>query len=252
MADFDGKVALVTGGNSGIGLATAMMFAEQGARVVVAARRKPEGEQTVAAIRAAGGEALFVQTDVTRPTEVEAMVSTAVGAYGRLDYAFNNAGGSFGPGPLHESSLDDWDRTMEVNLKGVYLCMRYEIAQMLSLGAGAIVNDSSTAGLYGYARNPIYAASKFGVVGLTKSAALQYAAQGIRVNAVCPGWIRTPMTEENLTTDTELRAQMLAETPLGRAGMPDEIAGMVLWLCSDAASFVTGQAIAIDGGLVAQ
>ena len=245
---FEGKVALVTGGNSGIGKATAIMFAEEGAKVVITARRVPEGEQTVDEIRKAGGEAIFVKTDVSVEAEVEAMVSKTVEAYGRLDCAFNNAGVGSAGGLIHESTSDEWDYVNDINLKGVWLCMKYEIAQMLEQGGGAIVNDSSSAGLLGYANNPIYAASKFGVVGLTQSVALQYAQRDIRVNAVCPGWIRTPM----VGSSTDREAQALAETPMYRFGKPEDIASAVLWLCSDGASFVTGHAMPVDGGLVAQ
>ena len=245
---FEGKVALVTGGNSGIGKATAIRFAEEGAKVVIAARRVPEGEQAAEEIRKAGGDAFFVKTDVSNEAEVEAMVRKTAEVYGRLDYAFNNAGISSAGGLIHESESDEWDYINDINLKGVWLCMKYEIIQMLEQGSGAIVNNSSTAGLLGYANNPIYAATKFGVVGLTQSVALQYAQQGIRVNAVCPGWIRTPMVGDSIKSET----QALAETPMYRLGIPEEIANAVLWLCSDAASFVTGHAMPVDGGLVAQ
>lgn len=176
------------------------------------------------------------------------MVSKTVEAYGRLDCAFNNAGVGSAGGLIHESTSDEWDYINDINLKGVWLCMKYEIAQMLEQGGGAIINDSSTAGLFGYENNPIYAASKFGVVGLTQSVALQYAQRGIRVNAVCPGWIRTPMVGDSIERETEA----LAETPMYRFGKPEEIASAVLWLCSDGASFVTGHAMPVDGGLVAQ
>jgi NAD(P)-dependent dehydrogenase (short-subunit alcohol dehydrogenase family) len=245
---FDGKVALVTGGNSGIGKATAMRFAEEGAKVVIAARRVTEGEQAAEEIRKAGGDAFFVKTDVSIEAEVEAMVSKTVEAYGRLDCVFNNAGISSAGSLIHESTSDEWDYINDINLKGVWLCMKYEIIQMLEQGSGAIVNNSSTAGLFGYANNPIYAATKFGVVGLTQSVALQYAQQSIRVNAVCPGWIRTPMVGDSIERET----QALAETPMYRLGISEEIAHAVLWLCSDAASFVTGHAMPVDGGLVAQ
>jgi NAD(P)-dependent dehydrogenase (short-subunit alcohol dehydrogenase family) len=246
---FHGKVALVTGGNSGIGAATALGFAREGAKVVIAARRKAEGEATVERIENAGGDAIFVQTDVSQPDQVEAMVAEAVERYGRLDYAFNNAGVGI-TGSLHEFPEDDWDLTMDVNLKGVWLCMKCEIAQMLKQNGGVIVNDSSTAGLGASAWNAVYSASKHGVIALTKSAAQQYGHNGIRVNAVCPGWIETPMSQPVLGGNPELQAQ-IAKQPIGRIGTPDEVAEVVTWLCSDAASFVTGLAMAVDGGLFA-
>jgi len=232
---FDGKVALVTGGNSGIGKAAALAFAREGAKVIVAARRVPEGEAVAAEIRASGGEAIFIQADVSRESDVEAMVSKAVDAFGRLDCAFNNAGIGIGHGPLHQSTADDWDPQININLRGVWLCMKHEIVQMLRQGGGAIVNNSSTAGLAGYANNPIYAASKFGVTGLTMSTALQYATQGIRINAICPGWTITPMVDP---ANPDQNAQAMAETPMKRLASADEQAEAALWLCSDAASFV--------------
>ncbi len=254
---FDGKVVLVTGGNSGIGRAAALKFAAEGAHVVIAARREAEGREAVAEIESAGGTAMFIQTDVTDEAQVQAMVDGAVEAYGRLDHAFNNAGISASPGALHLSERSEWDTMMGVNLLGVWLCMKYEIAQMLGQGRAAgdggyaIVNDSSTAGLAGYARNPIYAASKHGVVGLTSSVALQYADQGIRVNAVCPGWTLTSMAETALSRDPRVGEQAMWETPLARWATPEEIADAVLWLSSDASSFVTGHSLPVDGGLLA-
>lgn len=248
---FEGKVAIVTGGNSGIGRAAAMRFAERGAQVVIAARRVDEGNETVAEIRAAGGHAIFVQTDVSQEAQVEAMVGKAVETYGGLDYAFNNAGmPGTGPGTtLVDASEDAWNQVIDVNLKGVWLCMKYQIPEMLKGGAGAIVNDSSVAGLQG-SPNFAYVASKHGVVGLTKSAALVYAPQGLRVNAVCPGWVRTPMVEPALE-DPEFNASVHEMEPVGRLGAPEEVAEAVLWLCSDDASFVTGIAMPVDGGLSA-
>lgn len=246
---FSGKVALVTGGNSGIGKAAALAFAREGAKVVVAARRVPEGEAVVSEIVSSGGEAIFVRADVSQESDVEAMVARAVDAFGWIDCAFNNAGVIVRQGPLHESTADDWDPQININLRGVWLCMKYEIAQMLKQGGGAIVNNSSTAGLVGYANNPIYAASKFGVTGLTMSAALQYATQGIRINAICPGWTITPMVNP---ADPDQNAQAMAETPMQRLATADEQAEAALWLCSDAASFVTGHAMPVDGGMIAQ
>jgi len=246
----EGKVAVVTGGNSGIGRATAIKFAEEGAKVVVAARRVAEGEETAEVICKAGGEAIFVKTDVAQSTEVEAMVNRAVDVYGRLDCAFNNAG-TGGAGPVHEFTEEAWNHTMGVNLKGVWLCMKYEIAQMLKQGGGAIVNDSSAAGLLGVALNPVYVATKHGVVGLSKSAALQYVKDGIRINVVCPGSVHTPMLESAISRRPELEEWFLSVAPVGRLGQPDEVATTVVWLCSDQGSFVTGVALPVDGGLTA-
>jgi NAD(P)-dependent dehydrogenase (short-subunit alcohol dehydrogenase family) len=243
---FAGKVALVTGGNSGIGKATAILFARQGARVVIAARRAEEGEATVAEIRRNGGEAIFVKTDVALAADAEAVVKRAVAEYGRLDCAFNNAGVS-GGGLLHEVTEADWDWMIDVNLKGVWLGMKYQIIQMLSQGGGTIVNDSSVAGLSGYVRSTHYAASKHGVVGLTRSAALQYRDKGIRINAVCPGMIMTPMIERAFAIPG-VEDWFRSKVP-GRGGNPDEVAQAVTWLCSDAASYLTGVALPVDGGL---
>jgi NAD(P)-dependent dehydrogenase (short-subunit alcohol dehydrogenase family) len=248
---FDGKVALVTGGNWGIGRATALQFAREGARVVIAARRVPEGETTVATIREAGGEAMFVQTDVACATAVEALVQRTVDAYGRLDCALNNAGERGSRTPTADYDEAEWDRLIAINLKGVWLCMKYEIPQMLSQGGGTIVNMSSVSGLIG-STGVAYIASKHGVVGLTKTAALEYAKRGIRVNAVCPGMVLSPRWLEALQHDTALAERVAVTHPIGRAGRPEEVAEAVIWLCSEAASFVTGHAMAIDGGFVAQ
>jgi NAD(P)-dependent dehydrogenase (short-subunit alcohol dehydrogenase family) len=242
---FKGQVALVTGGSSGIGRAAAVAFAAEGASVVVAARREAESEETVQLIRDAGGEAIAVRTDVTVASEVEALIDRAVETYGRLDCAFNNAGLGAGSGPIHEVEEDAWDRVVDTNLKGVWLCMKYQVPQMLSQGGGAIVNTSSDAGLIGWSGSAVYTASKWGVIGLTKSAALQYIAEGIRINAVCPGFIRTPMTESR---DPRAEERMIAATPAGRIGTVDEVVGAVLWLCSDEASFVVGHPLSMDGG----
>ncbi len=248
----EGSVAIITGGNSGIGRATALRFAEEGARVVIAARREAQGQEVLGAIKRAGGEAIFVRTDVSRPADVEAMVARAVEAYGRIDCAFNNAGVATGHGLVHETKVEDWDRTVDVNLKGVWLCMKYEIAQMVTQSGGAIVNNSSTAGLVGYEESAIYTASKYGVTGLTTSVALQYATKGIRVNAVCPGWIRLPVTMEGDAEPQERESQAVRETPMRRMASVEEVAEAVVWLCSDKASFVTGVAMPVDGGLVAR
>jgi NAD(P)-dependent dehydrogenase (short-subunit alcohol dehydrogenase family) len=201
-----------------------------------------------------GGEAIFVRADVTQATAVEALISKAVETYGRLDCAHNNAGiGSRPRTPLHECTEETWDRVLSVHLTGVWLCMKYEIIQMLPQGSGAIVNTASIMGLVGsWSGTAAYNASKHGVVGLTKTAALEYASAGIRVNAVCPAYIRTPLIEDALTTNPALEAQIVARHPLGRMGRPDEIAEAVVWLCSDAASCVTGHTMTVDGGYVAQ
>ena len=201
-----------------------------------------------------GGEATFVQVDVTQATAVEAMISATVQTYGRLDCAHNNAGiGSRPRVRLHELPEASWDRVLDINLKGVWLCMKYEIMQMLAQGGGAIVNTASIMGLVGsWSRSGAYNASKHGVVGLTKTAALEYATAGIRVNCVCPGYIRTPLIAEALTSHPEMEAQIVARHPIGRMGQPEEIAAAVIWLCSDAASFVTGHTMTVDGGYVAQ
>jgi NAD(P)-dependent dehydrogenase (short-subunit alcohol dehydrogenase family) len=251
---FSGKVALVTGGASGIGRACAQLFAREGASVVVSDVAVEGGEETVRLIGEDGGEASFVEADVSKALEVESLVRRALEAYGRLDYAFNNAGIE---GRMATNTADypeeDWDRVIAVNLKGVWLCMKHEIDQMLAQGGGSIVNNSSVEGLVGLQGTSAYAASKHGVVGLTKTAALEYAQSGIRVNAVCPGLIRTPMVERYTGGDAETEAQWAAIfEPVGRMGSPDEVAEAVVWLCSEAASFVTGHAMAVDGGFVAR
>ncbi len=248
----DGKIALVTGGGSGIGRATALVFAREGAKVVVTDVVVEGGEETVRLIKAAGGEALFVKADMAKAAEVEVMVNKAVATYGRLDCAHNNAGIEGAMGTTTDYTEQDWDRVIRINLTGVWLCMKYEISQMLKQGGGAIVNTASGAGLVGVPRMPAYVASKHGVVGLTKTAALEYAKSGIRVNAVCPGVIQTPMVERVTGRRPGMVERMVAAEPIGRMGRPEEIAEAVVWLCSDAASFVTGLPMAVDGGAVAQ
>jgi NAD(P)-dependent dehydrogenase (short-subunit alcohol dehydrogenase family) len=248
----EGKVALVTGGSSGIGRATAVLFAREGARVVVADVAVEGGQATVGAIRDAGGEAIFVRVDVSKAEEVQALIGRVVETYGRLDCAHNNAGIA-GSGALTADYLqEDWDRILRVNLTGVWLCMKHEIPVMLAQGGGSIVNTASVAGLGGAPRLSAYVASKHGVVGLTRTAALEYAHAGLRINAVCPGWTRTPMVESALTARPDLEAQISASEPIGRMAAPEEIAEAVVWLCSDAASFVTGHAMVVDGGLTAR
>jgi NAD(P)-dependent dehydrogenase (short-subunit alcohol dehydrogenase family) len=248
----EGKVALVTGGASGIGRATALMFAREGAKLVVADMNEEGGQQTVHMITENSGEAIFVRTDVSQAVEVQALISKVVETYGKLDCAHNNAGISGGGRALTaEYSEETWHRVLGVNLTGVWLCMKYEIPQMLQHGGGVIVNTASVAGLIGARGLAAYVASKHGVVGLTKTAALEYAQQGIRVNCICPGVIHTPMTERGLN-DPERRARIIASEPMGRVGTPEEIAEAVVWLCSDASSFVTGHTMTVDGGFVAQ
>ncbi len=247
---FEGKVALVTGAASGIGRASALAFAREGAKTVVADVLVEGGGETVWIIKESGGDALFVRTDVSKAAEVETLIQKIVETYGRLDYAHNNAGIAGADAPTADCTEENWDHTIAINLKGVWLCMKYEIPQMLKQGGGAIVNTASTAGLVGLEGSPAYCASKGGVIQLTRAAALDYAKAGIRVNAVCPGVIRTPMVERLVGTEAE--AGLIAMEPIGRMGKPEEVAEAVVWLCSDAASFVTGNAMPVDGGLVAQ
>ena len=247
-----GKVALVTGASSGIGRATALAFAREGAKVVVADVTVEGGEETVAQVKKAGGEAIFVNTDVSKAVEVEALVAKAVATYGRLDCAYNNAGIAGKAKTVVDDTEDNWDRILAINLKGVWLCMKYEIAHMLKQGGGAIVNTASGAGLIGVRRGGAYVASKHGVVGLTKTAALEYAKAGIRVNCVCPGPIDTPMLQGIGRSNQVVIERMVAAQPGGRLGKPAEIAEAAVWLCSDAASFVTGLPMPVDGGYTAQ
>ena len=246
----EGKVALVTGGAMGIGRTTALVFAREGARVVVVDIVTEGGEETVQLIKEAGGDALFVKCDVTNAKDVEAMVIKAVDTYGRLDCAFNNAGIAI-PGTTVECSEEDWDRVLSVNLKGVWLCMKYEISQMLTQGGGVIVNTSSVGGLVGTPGIAAYTASKHGVVGLTRTAALEHVTAGIRVNAVCPGSAPTPMLVP-VVNHPELKAMLESKHPMGRFATTEEIAEAVIWLCSDRASYVTGVAFPVDGAVTAQ
>jgi len=248
-----GKVALVTGGGSGIGRASAIGFAREGARVVVADIDAEAGQSTVDTIGSSGAQAIFVRTDVSKQADVEAMINTTIEAFGHMDCAFNNAGieGTVGI-PTADYSVDNWDRVIDINLKGVWLCMKYELSHMLKQGGGAIVNTASVAGLVGGTFGSAYYASKHGVVGLTKAAAIEYGGSAIRVNAVCPGVIRTEMAERVIKDRQDLEDSVTALHPLGRLGTPEEVAETVVWLSSDAASFVTGQAIAVDGGYVSK
>jgi NAD(P)-dependent dehydrogenase (short-subunit alcohol dehydrogenase family) len=247
----EGKVGLVTGGTSGIGRETAVRFAQAGVKVVVAGRREAEGEKTVEMVRAAGGDGLFVKAELTKASEVEGVVQKAVEKFGRLDIAFNNAGVEGVWVPIINQSEEDWDRTINTNLKSVWLCLKYEIKQMIRQGGGgAIVNMASISGLVGSAKAAAYSASKHGVIGLTQSAALETARSGIRVNAVCPGAIETSMTER-LFGAPKVHQYVLSCHPIGRFGKPEEVAEAVVWMCSDRASFMTGQTLVLDGGFLA-
>ncbi len=252
MNSFQGKVALITGGSSGIGRATAIAFAREGAKVVVTSRRENEGKETVGLIKEIGSEGLFIRTDVSKEVDVKAMVEGTVKAYGHLDYAFNNAGIEGNVAPLAEQTVDNYEAVLGINVRGVFLSMKYEIPQMLKNGGGAIVNMSSVLGLIGFPGVSLYTASKHAVLGLTKSAALEYAKSGIRINAVSPAAIETDMVDRFVGKEGEMRQQVTAMHPIGRMGKPEEIASAVLYLCSDGASFVTGQTLALDGGFTAQ
>ena len=246
------KVALVTGAGSGIGRAAAQIFAREGAKVAAADVNRASAEETVGMIREAGGEAFGLQADVSKAAEVEAMVDAVVGTYGRLDCAFNNAGIEGVLASTADYTEADWAPVIAVNLTGVWLCMKYEIPRLLETGGGAIVNTSSAAGLLGAPRMPAYVASKHGVIGLTKTAALEYAKSGVRVNGVCPGVIDTSMVGRLKERRPRMFEKIVRGEPIGRIGQPEEIAETAVWLCSDAASFVTGHAMSVDGGIVAQ
>ena len=248
----DGKIALITGAGSGIGRASALTFAREGAKVAVADKQVDGGQETVRMVEAAGGTASFIEVDVSDVASVEAMVNATVETYGRIDCAYNNAGIEGQVAPTDSYADDMFDKVIAVNLTGVWLCMKYEIPRLLEQGGGAIVNTASGAGLIGVAGLSAYVASKHGVIGLTRTAALEYAKSGIRVNAVCPGLIQTPMVERLTADQPQLGEALVAMEPVGRTGRPEEIAESVVWLCSDAASFVTGHAMSVDGGFVAQ
>ena len=252
MTTFSGKVAVVTGGTSGIGKAAAIALAQAGANVVVAGRRQAEGEETIRLLQASGGDGFFVATDVSKEADVQTLIEKTMAHYGRLDIAFNNAGVEQEATPLPEQTETTYDHIMNINVKGVWLSLKHEIPAMLKNGGGAIVNTSSGMGLVGGAKVPIYTASKHAVEGLTKAVALEYALQGIRVNAVSPGLIQTEMLDRAVQTNTELMEYFKTTLPMGRIGTPQEVVNAVLWLCSDAASFVTGQSLTVDGGYIAQ
>jgi NAD(P)-dependent dehydrogenase (short-subunit alcohol dehydrogenase family) len=247
-----GKVALVTGGASGIGRATGLALAREGAKVLVADRDGSGAEALAAEIAAAGGTAQAVVADVTRADEVEAMVRVAVTRFGRLDCAVNNAGITAPGGLLHEIAVDDWERQLRVNLTGVFLCLRAELPVMRAQGSGAIVNMASGAGLIGTPGLAHYCASKHGILGLTKTAALENAAAGVRVNALCPGSTDTPMLRGFMDRSDAARRMILASIPAGRLGTPEEVAEAAVWLCSDRASYVNGESMLVDGGAVAR
>ncbi len=247
------KVALVTGGSSGIGLATALAFAAEGAQVAIASRRKTKAGKALKVLARAGADAIWIETDVSDGAQVKQMVNRVVEEFGRIDYAFNN-GGSGGRGALTADITEEaWNKTIQGYLTSTWLCMKYQIPAMLATGGGAIVNNSSVDGLRGYPfpMGSAYAAAKHGVIGLTKSAAIEYAQQGIRINAVCPGWIETPPVANMMKRNPEMAASIVAQEPIGRLGTPDEVAQLVLWLCSEKASFMVGAAVAVDGGYLA-
>jgi NAD(P)-dependent dehydrogenase (short-subunit alcohol dehydrogenase family) len=251
----DQKVAIVTGGSSGIGRATAIALAREGTKIVVAARRASEGEETVRLIKEAGSEAIFVKTDVAIENDVRSLVEKTINSYHRLDYAFNNAGIEQIMTPLTEQTVEEFDQIMNINVRGVWLSMKYEIPEMIKNGVGvggAIVNNSSVAGIIGFPQFAVYIASKHAVLGLTKSAALEYAKSGIRINAVAPGGVDTDMTERLTEDDKQWRETLTSMHPIGRLSNPEEIANAVVWLLSDKASFVLGHTLLVDGGLVSR
>ncbi|KAB1194320.1 SDR family oxidoreductase [Haloferax sp. MBLA0076] len=250
MKGIDGKVALVTGAASGIGRSTALRFAEEGAKVVVSDLQVDAGQQVVAEIEDAGGEAVFIEADVSKESDVARLVDETVSAFGGLDFAHNNAGIEGKAGPMAEMELEDFQQVIDINLTGVFLSMKYEIPRLLERGGGAIVNTASVAGMTGGPSLSHYYAAKHGVIGLTRSAALEVATENVRVNAVCPGVIETPMIERFTQGDDEAKAGLLEDEPIGRLGKPEEIASAVVYLCSDDASFVTGHPMVIDGGYV--
>ncbi len=245
------KVALVTGASSGIGRAIALAWAREGARVVVSDVNVPLGEETVAQVRAAGGDAIFVAADVGQPADCEALVNRCLAHYGRLDVACNNAGIPGPSAPTADYPLDGWAQVININLSGVFYGMKYQIAAMLKTGGGSIVNMASILGATGFAMAPAYTAAKHGVVGLTKAAALEYSAQGVRINSVGPGFIHTPMIN-SLEQDHDTNTMLVAAHPIGRLGQPEEVAELVVWLASDKASFVTGAYYPVDGGYLAR
>ena len=251
MSAFNGRVALVTGGTSGIGRAAAIAFAKQGAKVVVTGRREEEGSETVQLIQQAGAEGLFVRCDVSKSVDVEVMVRQVEDVYGRLDFAFNNAGVAPKAAPIADQAEEDFDRTVAINLKGVWLSMKYQIPAILKTGGGAIVNNASMGGLIAFPGLGPYHATKHGVLGLTKSAALDYAKTGLRINAVCPGLIMTDMLAAMMGGWDQMQQRSAQQQPIGRGGEPEEVANAVIWLCSPGSSLMTGHYLVLDGGMTA-
>jgi NAD(P)-dependent dehydrogenase (short-subunit alcohol dehydrogenase family) len=247
---FNGKVAIVTGGSFGIGRATAILFARKGAKVAIV--DCIDDNETLNTIKSEGGEAIFIKCDVSKEEDIRMMVAKTVSSFGKLDFAFNNAGIEGLSSLTHECTSENWDRVIGVNLKGAWLCMKYEIQEMLKQKKGAIVNTSSIAGLVGFPGISPYVVSKHGLNGLTKNAALEYSKLGIRVNSVCPGVIKTPMIDRFTGKKKEVEKQFENMEPMGRMGLPEEVAAAAAWLCSDDSSFVTGDTIAVDGGWTAQ
>ena len=248
----DQKVAIVTGGNSGIGRATAIALAKQKVKVSIAARRFDEGEETVRLIKEAGSDGLFVKTDVANESDVRSLVEKTVRAYGKLDYAFNNAGVEEIMTPFLDQTSEKFDQIMNTNVRGVWLSMKYEIPEMIKNGGGAIVNNSSAAGVVGFPQMPVYIASKHAVLGLTKSAALEFAKSGIRINAIAPGGVKTDMEKRVVESNRQLLETFDSMHPIGRIGSPEEIANAVVWLLSNKASFVLGHTLLVDGGIVSR
>lgn len=250
--NFSDKVAFITGASTGIGRATALAFSRNGARVMVADINADAGLQTAHMISESGGTATFLKCDVSQENDVRNAVVETIAKFGSLDFAFNNAGIEGAQAATADCTEENWDRVININLKGVWLCMKYQIPQMLKQGCGSIVNCSSIAGIIGFTNIPAYTASKHGVIGLTKTAALEYAKSNIRVNAVCPGVISTPMIERFAHGEAQILQALIAGEPVGRMGQPEEIASAALWLSSDQSSFVTGHSLIVDGGWVAQ
>lgn len=246
------KVAIVTGGNSGIGRAAALALAKQKVKISIAARRTEEGEETVRLIKEAGSDGIFVKTDVTSESDVSSLVSKTVETYGKLDYAFNNAGVEEIMTPFLDQTSEKFDQIMSTNVRGVWLSMKYEIPEMIKNGGGAIVNNSSVAGVMGFPQMPIYIASKHAVLGLTKSAASEFAKSGIRINAIAPGGVKTDMEKRVVESNPQLLDTFDSMHPIGRIGTPEEIANAVIWLLSDKASFVLGHTLLVDGGIVSR